>query len=322
MKKALITGGTGQDGAYLARHLLKRGYAVTVSTRRRNPGNEVNLSALGIAAQVAFVELDPCCRDHVSDCVAEGGFTEIYHLSGQSSVGFSFEDPAGTAESITQSTQNVLETVRRESPDTRVFIAGSGEMYGDTGGEPVHEGMLPDPVNPYACAKAAAYFMTRSYRTCFGIHACTGILFNHESPLRPDRYVTRKIVKTACRIAKGQEKELVLGNIGVARDWGWAPEFVEAMHVMLQQEVAADYVIATGQVQKLSDFVSDVFSALGLDWRKHTKTGSSNLRPTDVPVLYGRPSAIARDLGWKARTLAPDVARKMVRFEMQENGEG
>jgi len=237
---------------------------------------------------------------------------EVYNLSGQSSVGLSFELPVETLERVATGTLNILEAIHFTCRPIRFYNAGSGEVFGDTDDKPANELTRFAPRSPYAVAKAAAYWQVANYREAYGLHACTGILFNHESPLRPERYVTRKIVAAARRISQGSGEKLALGNTDVERDWGWAPEYVEAMWLMLQRDDPQDFVIATGKTTSLKEFVATAFSVLGLDWQEFVETDPALLRPTDIKKGRADPRRAREVLGWKATTLFPDVVRLMV----------
>jgi GDPmannose 4,6-dehydratase len=241
---------------------------------------------------------------------------EVYNLAGQSSVGLSFQQPVETLESISVGTLNLLEAIRFTNLPVRFYNAGSGECFGDTDGIPADEESPFRPRSPYAVAKAAAFWEVANYREAYGLFACSGILFNHDSPLRPERFVTKKVVATACRIAVGSGEKLCLGNMSIRRDWGWAPDYVEAMWLMLQQEQADDFVIATGESHSLEEFVASAFSSAGLDWRDHVLTDPALLRPTDLMEGRGNPAKARQKLGWEARYRMADVVRMMVEHEM------
>jgi GDPmannose 4,6-dehydratase len=237
--------------------------------------------------------------------------SEVYYLAGQSSVGHSFEEPAETIQSIAIGTLNVLEACRLFDRPVRMYHAGSGECFGNTL-TPADETTPFNPRSPYAVAKAAAFWLVANYREAYRSWACTGILFNHESPLRPARFVTQKIVSTARRIADGSKEKLVLGRLDIGRDWGWAPEYVDAMWRMLQQGQPADYVIATGESNRLEDFVAHAFAILGLDWHDHIEQSQEFFRPTDLQFGRANPSKATRELGWTARYRMRDVVRLML----------
>ena len=236
---------------------------------------------------------------------------EVYHLAGQSSVGLSFEQPAETLESIVTGTLNLLEVLRLRRRPTRFYHAGSSECFGDTGGIPADERTPFQPRSPYAVAKASAHWLVTNYRESYGLHASTGILFNHESPLRPRRFVTQKIIHAARRIGAGSGERLVLGRLDIQRDWGWAPEYVDAMWRMLQQDAPCDYVIATGQTCQLQDFVAEAFALHGLDWRDPVDVSQEFFRPTDIAYSGGDPGLARRTLGWEATCRMPAVVRNM-----------
>ncbi|MGI9043997.1 MAG: GDP-mannose 4,6-dehydratase [Gemmatimonadaceae bacterium] len=240
---------------------------------------------------------------------------EVYNLAGQSSVGLSFRQPVDTMESISLGTLNLLEAIRFIERDVRFYNAGSSESFGDTGSQPGNETTPFRPRSPYGVAKAAAFWEVANYREAYGLFACSGILYNHESQLRPRRFVTRKIVTSAARIAAGSGEKLRLGNLEIERDWGWAPEYVEAMWLMLRHPEPRDFVIATGMVASLSEFVQTAFEEVQLDWKDHVETDPSLLRPTDIRRGYGDPSLAARLLGWKARYHMRDVVKMMTQAE-------
>jgi GDPmannose 4,6-dehydratase len=315
--RALICGISGQDGAYLAELLLKKGYAVIGTSRNAGTAPTGNLSRLGILERIQLVSMATEDPRSVQDVLRGAEADEIYNLAGQSSVGLSFEQPAETLESILGANLNILESIRHLGRPARFFNAGSGECFGETKSIGASEGDPFRPQSPYAIGKAAAFWLIANYREAYGLHANTGILFNHESPLRPARFVTRKIIATACRISRDSGEKLTLGNMEIRRDWGWAPEYVEAMWRMLQQETPADFVIATGSSHSLEDFVGAAFAAVNLDWRDHTQISRSLFRPTDVAEMKGNPSKIAHLLGWRSGTDMKSVVAKMVRAELE-----
>jgi GDPmannose 4,6-dehydratase len=244
---------------------------------------------------------------------------EIYNLSGQSSVGLSFEQPVETLDSNIVGTLNLLEGIRFLARPVRFYNAGSGECFGDAAAPAGADESTPfRPRSPYAVAKAASFWLVANYRAAYQIHACTGILFNHESPLRPERFVTRKVVAAACRIARGSRERLELGDLSVRRDWGWAPEYVDAMWRMLQREQAEDYVIATGATHSLQDFVQLTFAELKLDWRAHTSFSEQLRRPSDIAEGRGDAAKAARDLHWTAQRRMPEVVAAMVHAELAQ----
>jgi GDPmannose 4,6-dehydratase len=271
-----------------------------------------NLLKLGIKEQITLHSVALNDFRSVLQVLANVQPDEIYNLAGQSSVGLSFDQPVETLESISVGTLNLLEAIRFIKRPIRLYNAGSSECFGNTCGQPADENTPFRPRSPYAVAKATAFWEIANYREAYNLYASTGILFNHESSLRPERFVTQKIVKSACRIANGSIEKLRLGNIEIARDWGWAPEYVEAMWLILQQEKADDFVIATGETNRLEDFVAEVFNCVGLDWREHVESDASLLRPSEIMVSMANPEKSSRKLGWQATYGMKDVARMMV----------
>lgn len=312
-KVALICGASGQDGSYLAKFLLGKGYVVWASSRDAQGASFSNWARLGIEpGQIKTLSMVPEDFRSVFMALRKSDPDEVYYLAGQSSVGLSFEQPAETIQSITLGTLNMLEACRMAERPVRLYQAGSSECFGDTLGEAANEATALKPSSPYAVAKASAYWLVENYRAAYSLYACTGILFNHESPLRPTRFVTQKIISTAQRIANGSTEKLKLGRLDISRDWGWAPEYVEAMWLMLQQDVPEDYVIATGTTVTLQEFVAEVFRCLDLDWKDHVVVDAEFLRPTDLLVSRADPSKAERQLGWKARYKVADVVKGML----------
>jgi len=314
-KSALIFGISGQDGSYLSQLLLTKGYRVVGSSRDAQMSRFSNLIRLGIRDQVEVESASLNDFRSVLQVLKKVRPDEVYNLAGQSSVGLSFDQPVESFESISIGTLNLLEAIRFLEAPIKIYNAGSSECFGNTGGHPADELTPFRPRSPYAVAKAAAFWQMANYREAYGLFACSGLLFNHESPLRPQRFVTRKIVTAACRIAAGMNEKLELGNISVERDWGWAPEYVEAMWLMLQQDKPDDYVIATGETNRLEDFVDEAFTALGLNWREHVKTSRNLFRPTHILTVRANPGKAAQKLGWKAKYGMRDVAMMMVEEE-------
>ena len=313
--RALICGVSGQDGAYLAKFLLERGYEVYGASRDAQMASFDNLSYLGINEQVQKVSIAVNDFRSVLQAVQKIQPDEIYNLAGQSSVGLSFEQPVETMESVSIGVLNILESIRFTGRRIRFYNAGSSEVFGDTEGAAAHEDTPFHPQSPYAVAKASAHWLVANYRQAYDLYCCTGILFNHESPLRPKRFVTRKIISAACNIADGSDEKLQLGNISIARDWGWAPEYVEAMWLILQRETPADFVVATGRTRKLEEFISLAFTQLGLDWHEHVTTDSSLLRPLDIIEGAADPSRAQRELGWKAKFGLEEIVDMMIEAE-------
>lgn len=315
MKTALIVGVTGQDGSYLARHLLGLGYRITGTSRDAESASARNLGLLGIESQVRLVSMNPADFRSVIQTIMRHPSDEIYNLSGQSSVGLSFDQPVETLESIGLATLNILEAIRLHAPGVRFYNACSSECFGNVPDGLADESSQFRPRSPYAVAKSQAYWQVDIYRQAYGLFACSGILFNHESPLRPQRFVTRKVAAAAVRIARGSGERLKLGNIGIRRDWGWAPEYVVAMHAILQRPGPRDYVIATGQEASLTEFIEAMFQAAGLDWREHVDSDPGLLRPSELMRSVGDPALARAELGWQPRMLWREVARSLVEAE-------
>ncbi|WP_082948115.1 GDP-mannose 4,6-dehydratase [Mycobacterium sp. 852014-52450_SCH5900713] len=313
--RALICGISGQDGAYLARLLLDKGYEVFGTSRDAQIGGFANLARLGVHDRVRLESMDANDFRSVLNVLRKTDIQEIYNLAGQSSVGLSFEQPVETLESIAVATINLLEAIRFLDKPIRFYSAGSSECFGDTRGHAANEQTPFHPRSPYAVAKSAAYWFVENYRTAYGLHASTGILFNHESPLRPERFVTKKIVAAAVRIAMDEHSRLTLGNTQIQRDWGWAPEYVEAMWRMLQQPAGSDFVIATGESHTLEEFAEAAFRQVGLDWREHTDLSEALMRPSDLAEGRGDASRAREVLGWAANYRMSDVAKAMVEAE-------
>lgn len=319
---ALICGVSGQDGAYLSELLLNKGYVVHGASRDAQAASFANLNKLGIRPRVHLESMTITDFRSVLQTLMRVQPDEVYNLAGQSSVRLSFEQPAETLESISRGTLNLLEAIRFADRPIRFYSAGSGECFGDTGSTPANEATVFRPRSPYAVAKAAAYWQVANYREAYNLYACTGILFNHESPLRMKRFVTRKIVATAVEIANGSSEKLTLGNLDIERDWGWAPDYVQAMWLLLQQAEARDYVIATGQSRSLKDFLNAAFGAVGLNWQDHVQHDPSLLRPADIVHSRADPSKAATELRWRAQHLMDDVVRLMIAAEQKEAATG
>jgi GDPmannose 4,6-dehydratase len=320
MKKALICGVSGQDGAYLAQLLLTQGYSVCGTSRDAQMSSFSNLNRLGIREQLKLESVALNDFRSVLQILMKVEPDEVYNLAGQSSVGLSFGQPVETLESIAMGTLNLLEAIRFTGAPIKFYNAGSSECFGDIGETMADENTPFRPRSPYAVAKSTAFWEVANYREAYGLFACSGILFNHESPMRPERFVTQKIVAAACRIAAGNNEKLYLGNLSIQRDWGWAPEYVEAMYLMLQHPEPDDYAIATGESHKLEDFVAEAFACLGLNWRDHTVTDVSLLRPTDLAISRGNPAKAKDKLGWQAQYKMKDVVRMMVEAKQSNFG--
>ena len=318
VKRALICGVSGQDGSLLAKLLLDKGYEVVGASRDAEISRFENLDRLGIRDQVAVRSMSLNDFRSVLHVLREIKPDEVYNLAGQSSVGLSFQQPVETLESIANGTLNLLEALRFEDRKVHLYNAASGDCFGETTREaPANETSPFRPRSPYGVAKAAAFWEVANYREAYGLFACSGILFNHESALRPARFVTRKVVQAACRIAVGAAEQLSIGATGVMRDWGYAPEYVEAMWMMLQQEIPRDYVIATGESHTLEEFIAAVFAEVGLDWRAHTKVDPTFFRAADISQSHADPSRARDELGWSARTRMHALVKALVAGERQ-----
>lgn len=319
-KKALIIGISGQDGSYLAQYLLNKKYEVYGTSRDSDLSTFSGLKKLGIFDKVKLYSMSLIDFRSVMQTILQIMPDEIYNLAGQSSVGLSFLQPVETLESISIGTLNILEVLRFHKLPTRFYNASSSECFGDIKGKAADEETPFMPRSPYAVAKATAYWQVANYRDAYNLFACSGILFNHESPLRPKRFVTKKIVESACNISMGKNEKLVLGNVSIKRDWGWAPDFVEAMYLILQQEKPEDFVIATGENLSLESFVEKSFSYFNLDYREYTIYDNSLLRPSDISESLGNPSKAANILKWKAKYHVADVIKMMIEHHLKEMG--
>jgi len=318
MKKALILGVSGQDGAYLARLLLQKGYEVYGSSRDAQMSSFSNLHALGIYDDVCVESIALNDFRNVIQTLMKIEPTEVYNLAGQTSVNLSFKQPVEAFESIGVGTLNLLEAIRLMQTPIKFYNACSSECFGNTGDSAADESWPFKPRSPYAVAKCASYWEVANYREAYGLFACSGIFFNHESPLRPERFVTKKIVSAATRIARGSDEKLHLGNISIRRDWGWAPEYIEAIYLMLQQETPNDYVIATGESNSLEDFVAAAFDYVGLDWHNYVEIDQKLIRPLDIAAGRGNPSKARVELGWQAKHKMRDVVRMMMEHEEKQ----
>ena len=316
-KTALVIGISGQDGAYLSKVLLEKGYRVHGTSRDCNSSSFGALDFLGIRNQVELGSMTGSDFRSVYATIKAVEPDEIYNLAGQTSVAMSFSYPVETFESIALATINILECLRLNNYKGRFYTAGSSEMFGNTP-IPANEETALHPRSPYATAKVAAYHAVINYREAYGLHASTGILFNHESPLRPGRFVTKKIISAAVRIANGSKEKLKLGNIDIHRDWGWAPDYVDAMWRILQQESASDFVIATGVMKSLRCFVAEVFSRLGFDYEEHVELVSHFVRPSDIDHSVGDPLKAEKVLGWKHQKSFGEIIDQLIEAELAE----
>lgn len=330
MKKAFVTGITGQDGSYLTELLLSKGYEVHGLVRRSSSLNTSRICHIFPEAEIAgtskgnsglFLHYgDLSDSEQISNIMNTVKPDEVYNLAAQSHVRVSFDTPEYTGNITGLGTTRLLEAARRSNSGVRFYQASSSEMFGGTN-PPQNEETPFYPRSPYACAKVYSYWMTRNYREGYDIFACNGILFNHESPRRGETFVTRKITRRIARIVAGKEKTLSLGNLEAKRDWGFSPEYVECMWMMLQQKKAGDYVIGTGETHSVAEFVDAAFDYAGLDREKHVQIDQKYFRPTEVDVLVADPSKAENNLGWKARVKFDDLVKIMVDADMREFGE-
>jgi len=324
-KKALITGITGQDGSYLAELLLGKGYEVHGIMRR---------SSSFATGRIEHLYQDPHYRDiplflHYGDLLDSSSLIntllkirpdEVYNLGAQSHVAVSFEMPEFTADAVAMGTLRLLEAIRHADWPIRFYQAGSSEMFGRVKEQPQHEATPFNPRSPYAVAKVFAHHLTVQYRDAYGVLACNGVLFNHESPRRGGTFVTRKVTTGIAQILAGQQDRLFLGNLEAKRDWGYAPEYVEAMWLMLQQPAPDDYVIATGEMHSVQELAETAFALVGLDWERYVSVDPRYFRPTEVDELCGDPSKAEQTLGWRSRTSFPALVRLMLDADLRAAG--
>jgi len=325
MKRALITGITGQDGSYLAELLLDKGYEVHGLMRR---------SSSFATGRIDHLYRDPHVRRiplvlHYGDLTDSSSLIntlnsvkpdEVYNLGAQTHVAVSFEMPEFTLDVTGMGVLRLLEAIRHADWPVRFYQAGSSEMFGKVCERPQRETTPFHPQSPYAIAKVSAHFMTVQYRKAYGLFACNGILFNHESPRRGGTFVTRKITCGIAQILKGEQDKVFLGNLEARRDWGYAPEYVEAMWLMLQQPEPDDYVIATGEMHSVREFAETAFALVGLDWRDHVEVDPRYFRPAEVEELCGDPSKAAQVLGWRPRTGFKELVRIMLTADLRDQG--
>src|SRR5579884_1168337 len=314
MKSALITGVTGQDGTYLAEHLLAQGYNVYGLVHGQNNPR------LGVIERIApgieFVEGDLLDQSSLIAALETCQPSEVYNLGAISFVGLSFKQAALTGEVTGLGVTRMLDAIRTVNPKIKFYQASSSEMFGKVRETPQTEQTPFHPRSPYGVAKVYGHYITVNYRESYGIYAVSGICFNHESPRRGLEFVTRKISNAVARIKLGKQRELLLGNLDAKRDWGFAGDYVKAMHLMLQQDEPEDYVIATGKTHSVLDFVQQAFGRVGLDWREYVRTDPKFMRPAEVELLVGDPSKAERKLGWRATTSFEELVAMMVEADL------
>ena len=316
-KHALITGITGQDGAYLAKLLLEKDYKVFGLVARRSSDTSWRLRELDVADDIEFIEGDLADACSVQRAVIKSKPDEVYNLGAQSFVGSSWDQPVTTGIVDGLGVTHVLEAIRQFSPQSRFYQASTSEMFGLIQAERQDESTPFYPRSPYGVAKLYGHWITVNYRESFDLHASSGILFNHESPLRGIEFVTRKVTDAVARIKLGKQQELRLGNIDAKRDWGFAGDYVEAMWLMLQQDQADDYVVATGQTASVRDMCSLAFEQVGLNYQDHVVTDPRFFRPAEVDVLLGNPAKAKRQLGWSAKTTLAELIAMMVEADLR-----
>ncbi len=326
MKKALITGITGQDGAYLAKFLLEKGYEVYGTYRRLSTPNFWRIQYLNIFEKINLISADLIDAGSMVEAIKISEPDEIYHLAAQSFVGASFEQPIGTGNITGLGVTRVLEVTRQVNPNIKFYQASSSELYGKGEIQAQNENTKFLPVSPYAAAKLYGYWMTKIYREGYNIFACNGILFNHESPLRGLEFITRKVSNGVAEIVNGARKELKIGNLDAKRDWGYAPEYVECMWRILQQKEPDDYVIATNESHSIKELLEKAFDIVGLDWQEYVKVDKRFLRPIDVEFLQGDYSKAKKKLGWEPKIKFDKLVDIMVkedlnRWERWQKGE-
>jgi len=327
MKSALITGITGQDGAYLAQFLLSKGYKVFGAFRRLSTPNFWRLQSVGVLDKVFLIPMDLLDEGSMLEALQISKPDEVYNLAAQSYVGSAFEQPVVTSLVNGTATLPMLEFLRQLYPKTKFYQASTSEMFGKTGMNKTLDESSPfHPTSPYAIAKISAYWTTRVYREAYNIFACQGILFNHESPLRGLEFVTRKVTNAAARISLGLQKGLKLGNMQSKRDWGYAPEYVEGMWRIMQHNVPEDFVIATGEFHTVEELAEVAFKGVGLNYQDYVTSDKHLLRPVDTNALCGTTTKIETELGWKPKTKFNELIEIMVkadvdRWSRHTNGE-
>jgi GDPmannose 4,6-dehydratase len=318
LKTALIIGISGQDGSYLAKLLLEEGYQVHGTSRDADLSSFSGLKKLGIIDKISLHSMSLIDFRSVMQTILQIEPDEIYNLAGQTSVGLSFLQPVETLESISIGSLNILEVLRFHKLPIKFYNACSSECFGETMGKAADEETPFRPRSPYAVAKSAAFWQVANYREAYNLFSCSGLLFNHESPLRPARFVTKKIIDTACSISKGKKDQLVLGNISIFRDWGWAPEYVIAMHKILLQDKPDDFVIATGKSTSLEKFVDLTFQYFNLNYKEFLVTKNELIRPTDINYSLGNALKAKKILNWMPTVFVEEIIQKMIEDKLSK----
>ena len=321
MNKALVTGITGQDGYYLAKLLLEKGYEVHGTIRRSSSINTERIDPL-----ISQYSKEGLLNLHYSDLLDSASLSslinniepnEVYNLAAQSHVAVSFKNPIFTSQVGTLGSLSLLEPIRHSDNKIKFYQASSSEMYGGQTNKKLNEESLFDPKSPYAASKVFAHDITRIYRESYNLFCVNGILFNHESPFRGETFVTRKISKAVGRIHLGLQNKLTLGNLDASRDWGFAGDYIEGMWLMMQHDEAEDWVLATGKSYKVSEFAEEAFNQVGLDWSDYVETSEKYLRPNEVDYLLGDSSKAEKKLGWKAKTSFKELVKMMVDHDIE-----
>ena len=315
MKRALVFGVSGQDGGYLSKLLISKEYIVYGVSRDAEGSNFENLRKLNVLDKIKLISATISDSKSVLQVIMKVKPDEIYNLAGQTSVGLSFKEPMETMKSISLGVLNILEAIRFSEFNIKFYNAGSSESFGKNYNV-LDENTSFNPRSPYGVAKSTAFWNVAIYREAYNIYACTGILFNHESPFRKEGFVTKKIISTVCRIANGSNEKLALGNINIFRDWGWAPEYVETMWLMLQQDNPDDFVIATGETISLKDFIDIAFKYFDLNMKDHVIIDNNLLRPIEIEKVIANPTKAKLKLNWKAKTKAKSLVERMIDCEL------
>ena len=309
--KALVLGCTGQDGSYISKSLLRQGFTVIGTSRRKLQEDESNFD-INIKSKIKIIQNNLLNKETLQEIIESEQPDEIYNLAAQSSVGLSFKFPIETKESIEVITKNILNTCRDLKYKGRLFFAGSSEMFGDTA-EPANANSQLNPISPYAEAKANSYLLVKKYRNEFGLKCATGIFFNHESKLRPKNFVTQKIIKSAKSIANGNKETLKLGNISIVRDWGLANDYVHAAQKIIRNPKLEDYTICTGKSVSLEYFINNVFKKLNLKWQSHVEIDENLFRKNEIKKSYGDPIPLLNETGWKAKHNIDDLIDELLK---------
>lgn len=319
MKRVIITGITGQDGAYLTDFLLEKGYSVIGLLRKDRETNLRNIEYLGLGGKIKLLKADLLNFSDIVEILEHYNIDEFYNLAAQSSVASSFKQPLETINFNIISTAGILEAIRIVNPKIKYYQASSSEMYGNVKKEnlPINEKFPLNPISPYGVSKAASHLLTINYRRSYNIFAVCGICFNHESVLRSNNFVTKKIINTAVKISMGLAKELKLGNLNVFRDWGYAPKYVEAMWLMLQQNKAENFIVSSGKAYSLEEFTQKVFKRLNLNFNKFVKIDKTLFRPYDLEVNYGDNSKVKKKLKWEYNISFDELIKLLVGEEIK-----